>query len=434
MQTKPVLRKTIISIVVALFITVQPVHSHVIPLSKTEADSTPARANPSEFIIFTWGGVPDSARYKPWGDFADMDAVMSDLYECGFNTSMFIPARFVNKDLQHARNNNLIGLLERNYIPRVGDTQEFADKKIEDYMAAITDPKDREAVFAILLCDEPKITDFPLLKIWCDAIRKQHVLPYINIFSNHINTDTIRAKNYNEYLEKFIEYCEPFCISYDFYAFIENGEFREDLFYSGIEEIRKKALDHDIPFWNTILSKAHFFYAEPTEAMMAVQVYSTLAYGGRGIGYFSYYTGQTGNYRLGAIDRFGFHTKTWKMIRNVNLQIHSLVPVYKKLKSVNVFHTGQPPLNCQGFESALIIESISGDKLLVGEFRDTIDGKPFAMVVNKSLHSSISFDIKFKDYPKDKIILINAFNRDRMPFTGEQKWLAPGCGILLTVD
>ena len=126
MQTQPVRRKTITGIVVALFTTIafiaeQPVYSHVIPLSQAEADSMSARATPSEFIIFTWGGIPDSARYKPWDDFADMDAVMSDLYECGFNTSMFIPARFVNKDLQHARNNNLIGLLEQNYIPQSKD-------------------------------------------------------------------------------------------------------------------------------------------------------------------------------------------------------------------------------------------------------------------------------------------------------------------------
>ena len=398
-----------------------------------EVDTMPTRANPSDFIIFTWGEIPNTVRTNSWGDFANMDSVMSDLYACGFNTSMFIPAMNLS-DIKLARKNNLTVLLQRNYIPVDTNTQVFADNKFEQYMKAITDPDDRKAVYAVLLIDEPKTTHFPLLKIWCNAIKKQHVLPYINLFSDHINPDTVKAKDYNEYLDKFIEYCEPSILSYDYYAFKEGGIFLEDQFYSSIETIRKKALDNDIPFWNTILSKAHFFYDEPTDAMMALQVYSTLAYGGKGIGHFSYYTGQIGNYRLGAIDRFGHRTQTWKIIRNINLQIHSLVPFYSKLKSVNVFHTGQPPKNCQGFDSSVLLESISGDHLLVGEFKDTTSGKPSVIVVNKSLSSSIAFDIKFKEYATDRILLINPYNRDRIPFEGEQKWLAPGYGVLLTVE
>ena len=46
--------------------------------------------------------------------------------------------------------------------------------------------------------------------------------------------------------------------------------------------VRAAALRHKLPFWNIVLSNAHFSYAEPT-AGLRFQVYTTLAYGGRGI-------------------------------------------------------------------------------------------------------------------------------------------------------
>jgi hypothetical protein len=192
-----------------------------------------------------------------------------------------------------------------------------------------------------------------------------------------------------------------------------------------------KSLQAGIPFWNVILANTHFNYAEPSDATLAIQVYSTLAYGGKGIGYFTYYAPQVGNYRLSPIDRLGFRTKTWEMMRNINLQIHSLVPVYGKLKSINVFHTGTVPRDGKGIESAQLIESVKTNSLLVGELVDP-DGKPYAMVVNKNMHSSVAVDIQFK--AQGRIMLVSQFNRGVVPFSGEQVWLAPGCGVLLTVQ
>jgi hypothetical protein len=179
------------------------------------------------------------------------------------------------------------------------------------------------------------------------------------------------------------------------------------------------------------MSNAFRNYAEPSDAMLAIQVYSTLAYGGKGIGYFTFYTPQVGNYRLAPIDRFGYRTRTWEMMRNINLQIHSLTPVYGKLKSINVFHTGHVPRNGQGIESTKLLESISGTSLLVGEFVAP-DGKPYTMVVNKNIHSSVAFGIRFKE--KGRLMLVSQFNQGKVQFDGEQTWLAPGCGVLLTVE
>ena len=65
---------------------------------------------------------------------------------------------------------------------------------------------------------------------------------------------------------------------------------------------------------------------EPSDATFHLQVYATLAYGGRGIQYFTYYSPHNGNYRLGAIDQFGNKTATWDALRRINLEIHALAP------------------------------------------------------------------------------------------------------------
>ena len=396
-------------------------------LSPNVADTMPKRVDLSEFIIFPWGGMPDTPESGRWGDLADMDAMMRDLYDCGFNTSGFTGVR----NLKYARNNQLKVILSSGINTTTDTTQEKADEAIKTLMDSITDPDDRKAVYAIYLRDEPNASHFPQLNIWSEAVKKQRIMPYINLFPDYASSEQLGTKDYQEHLDKYVDICKPPYLSYDNYSLFEGQRLDEVRFYGNMESIRDKSLQAGIPFWNVILSNAHFKYAEPSDATLAIQVYSTLAYGGKGIGYFTYYAPQVGNYRLAPIDRFGYRTKTWAMMRNINLQIHSLVPYYNKLKSVNVFHADSIPKNGQGVASAKLIESVKGESLLVGEFTDAA-GKPYAMVVNKNMHSSVSYDIQFKT--QGRIMLISQYNRGIVPFQGEQKWLAPGCGVLLCVE
>ena len=391
------------------------------------ADSVPQRVAPSEFIIFPWGGMPGDPTSGQWGDLADMNAMMKDLYDTGFNTSGFTGIQ----NLKHARNNQLMGIVQPPFNVSQETTQEQADEAVQKLMDSITDPEDRKAVYAVYLRDEPNASLFPKLNVWSNAAKKQGVLPYINLFPDYASPQQLGTKDYQEHLDQYVEICAPPYVSYDNYSLFEGGRLDENRFYGNLESIRNKSLQAGIPFWNVVLANTHFNYAEPSDATLAIQVYSTLAYGGKGIGYFTYYAPQVGNYRLAPIDRFGYRTPTWAMMRNINLQIHSLAPVYGKLKSVNVFHTGMVPRNGKGIESAQLIESVNPDALLVGEFVDP-DGKPYAMVVNKNMQSSVAVSIRFK--ATGRIMLVSSFNRGRVPFSGEQVWLAPGCGMLLTVE
>jgi hypothetical protein len=214
---------------------------------------------------------------------------------------------------------------------------------------------------------------------------------------------------------------KPAFVSYDHYALMEDGSLRGG-YFPNLELVRAAALKHDLPFWNIVLSNAHFKYAEPSNAGLRFQAYTTLAYGGRGISYFTYISPTSGNYRLAPIDQFGHKTPTWNMLRNVNLQIHALAPTMIKLKSLGVVHHGDVPEGCRGLTGP--------GRFVVGEFEGP-QGEAYVMVVNKDLHESTHFDIRFKR--EGTIVQTNSFTGRDGTWAGENNWLAAGQGMLLHV-
>jgi len=222
---------------------------------------------------------------------------------------------------------------------------------------------------------------------------------------------------------------KPKYISYDNYSLMKDGSLRAG-YFENLEAVRNVTLKNNIPFWNIVLSNAHFDYAEPSYAGLCFQLYTTLAYGGKGICYFTYYAPQTGNYRLAPIDQFGHKTATWYLLQNVNLQMHAIGKAYMKLKSVNVFHFSDSKETKGNLKPSRFLSSLKGDSLLVGEFEDSSKA-PYIIVVNKSLVKSQLFDVTFTK--PGTIYQINNYTGEAEPWGGESNWLAPGQGRIMFV-
>ncbi|HWB99879.1 MAG TPA: hypothetical protein VG672_24395, partial [Bryobacteraceae bacterium] len=196
------------------------------------------------------------------------------------------------------------------------------------------------------------------------------------------------------------------------------------------------------PFWNCILANSHFNYMEPSDATFALQVYATMAYGGRGIQYFTYFSPEIGNYRMAAVDQFGHRTPTWDMLRRINLQIHALAPTLAKLHSTGVYHYPDVPEKAKPLSASKLIRSVqmtqrlvqapAGGRCLIGEFEDA-QGRPYFMIVNKDLSHSFQFRIELSQ-PNRKLIRISNYTGKEEPFGREMDWLAPGAGILFRVE
>lgn len=365
--------------------------------------------------------APEEFAILPWGTSEGSQETFNEIRECGFNLAGFVRPENLDK-VQAA------GLKAFVIDSSVHVDDSWASRPAEELTSRVKALAARTAshpaVFGYYFRDEPLGHMFPALAAACAALREAapKAVAYVNLLPNYA-----AIADYPGYIESFIQTVKPTVLSYDHYAMMDDGSLRAG-YFQNLEAMRAASLKHNLPFWNIVLSNAHFRYAEPSPTTLNFQMWTTLAYGARGISYFTYFTPQIGNYRLGPLDQFGHRTPTWDMLRNVNLQIHALGPVYKTLQSVNVFHHPEVPEGCRGLDTSRFVESIGGGQFLVGEFEGP-DKEPYVMVVNTSLKESVTFSVALKG--GGAISMVNAWNGHIQPWTGENNWLAPGQGMLL---
>jgi hypothetical protein len=373
------------------------------------------RLKPDEFAILAWG--PTS------GD----PAVLKDLKACGFNLAGLVGVN----DVDAVDKAGLWCIVQDGSI-EINTTGVLTDPKIVDQRAAAIVKKVGKcpAVWAYCLRDEPWEIYYKELGQWADAFRKYApgAKPYVNLLPNFgVFPIDYKSGRYEQYVQGLVDIVKPAFLSYDHYAMMQDGTVREG-YFQNLEQMRRVALKNKLPFWNIILGNSHFTYAEPSDATIRFQVYTSLAYGVRGISYFTYFAPPIGNYRSAAIDQLGNKTPTWDMIRRVNLQIHKLGPTYIKLISVNVFHHPEVPVACNGIATSKYVEKLEGGNLMVGEFEGP-GGVPYVMVVNKSLREATAFNVKLKG--GTELEIVSPYDGVIRPVGGEDWWLAPGQGALL---
>lgn len=376
--------------------------------------ASPKLVAPEDFAILPWSSVPNDAE------------VLQGIRDCGFNLAGFVPPEALDAAQAAGLKAIVSGL-------HVNDGPAEEPAAVEKRVTALVDRVGKHpAVYGYYLRDEPNAGLFPALAIYAEAIRKADPdgRAYINLFPNYANEAQLGTPTYAEHLERFITTVKPAFVSYDHYALMDDGSLRGG-YFQNLESVRAAALKHDLPFWNIVLSNAHFNYAEPYEGGLRFQAFTTLAYGGRGISYFTYLTPLHGNYRLAPIDQFGTKTATWDMLRRVNLQINALAPTLVKLQSVNVFHHPSVPEGCRGIATSKYVAELGGGDLLVGEFQGP-QGEALTMIVNKDLHRSMIAGVKFKQ--AGKISQVNNYTGRPTNWGGEGMWLAPGQGALLRLE
>jgi hypothetical protein len=386
-------------------------------------------------LLYAWicifSAVAEEADFFPvmaWNSPPADPAVLKKMKECGLTVAGFVaPAGL---DLVHAAGMKAIVSDARvsDYDWRKVDAS-AARTRVESLVAEVDK---HPAVYGYNLRDEPTSAFFPGLATVSSILRElaPDKWAYINLFPNYATPGQLGAANYEEYLEKFVAACKPSQISYDHYALLDNGSLRPE-YRQNLEQMRNAAKKHALPFWNIVLTAAHFNYREVSAADLRFQVYSTLAYGGRGIAYFTYFAPQIGNYRMAPIDQYGNPTATWDYMQNVNLQIAKLAPALLKLRSDRVYHFGSVPPHCAGPGEDSLVTAVGGE-IAAGDFTHA-DGSRYVMLVNRDVLKSIPLGPTFRKAPK-KLELVSPYTGQLTDFSGEQVWVAPGQGALLKLS
>ena len=378
------------------------------------------------FCTFTAGAATNFFPIMPWNHAPNEPAVLKRIKDCGFTMAGFVSPGMLDACEK-------AGLKAIVYDARTGSydwANVDAARARTNVASLIAEIGKHPAVFGYYLRDEPTAWWFPNLEKVAGPIRElaPDKWPYINLFPDYADNGQLGASGYAEYLEKFITTCKPKILSYDNYSLLDGGGIREN-FWSNLESVRAACQKHNLEFWNIVLSVAHFNYAEPTPAGFRLQAYCTLASGGRGLAWFTYFAPPVGGYRNAPVDQFGNETATWQIMQNVNLQVQKLAPTMLQLKNDDAYHIGTVPKGCHGPSTNSLVSGIAGDNALVGDFTHT-DGSRYVMVVNKSLTASRTCWPQFRKSPK-RLKHISPYTGSVTPYESEYVWLAPGQGVLL---
>lgn len=365
------------------------------------------------FPIMAWNWVPD----KP--------ALLTKMREAGLTVAGFVAPKTL-------RACKAVGIRAIVSDPRASNydwnnlDEAYARRKIKSLVADVgTNP----AVYGYFLRDEPSANLFPgLAKVTSlITILSPGKIPYVNLLPNYATPRQLGANTYRTYLKKYIHICHPPLICYDNYSIMDSGSIRR-CFWSNLEAVRAICLHNGLPFWTILLSVAHFNYRVPTAAALRLEVFASLAYGARGIVYFTYFAPKRGNYRMAPIDQFGHETPTWFYMQNVNLQVQELAPTLLTLTSDDVYYLGHIPDDCHGPTKKSLIKSVGAGNFLVGDFTGA-DASHYALVVNRDLHQSHCCHPQVGQ--QHTLKMVSPYTGQLVPFTGEQVWLAPGGGVLL---
>jgi len=345
-------------------------------------------------ITFWWPPPPQETTDKRYREIAECNFTLVLGGNGGYDYEMNI------KRLDCCQKNGLkfAVLDERIHAQKATDTPEW-NKTIEDVVDAY---KNHPALLGYMLMDEPNASMFPHLTYLVRKLKEKDPthISYINLLPTYANPVLLGAKSVDEdivmeqlgsatyegHVESFMSTVKPEILCYDNYCLLADGSDRPD-FYENMEIIRKSALKYNVPFWGFALVLRHFnVYRNPSEGEIYWQIYSLLAYGAKGILYFTYWTptpvsdGWQEPYAI--IDPDGKRTEHYEQVKKLNAEVKSLGPTLLKLTSEGVYHTGDIPDGCRKLSSNNLFKSIKGAELVVGLFSDK-EGTKYSILVNK---------------------------------------------------
>jgi hypothetical protein len=214
--------------------------------------------------------------------------------------------------------------------------------------AVIKEYAGHPALFGYFITDEPGAPAFEGLREVVAYLREKdpkhpafiNLLPTYGRDFHVLGTDT-----YEQYVREYVDKVKPSFVSYDHYHFTYHGD-RPD-FFENLETVRRVCLEKGVPFWNIVLAVQHFDYRNLTEPELRFEAMQTLAFGGRGLLWFTYWSPQgphiPGTWSHALINPDGTRDPHYGMVKRINADTKAIGDALGVATSTDVFQTGAPP-------------------------------------------------------------------------------------------
>jgi hypothetical protein len=288
------------------------------------------------------------------------------------------------------------------------------------------------ACWGYFLADEPSPEAFPGLRKTVDALREARPgkLAFINLYPNYVPAWAIGHTSYVEHVTRFVREVAPDVLCMDHYPhFLPNTDGRA-AYCENLEVMRHRSLDANVPFWNFFNTFPFGDHSDPTEAQIRWQIYTSLAYGAKGVLYFCYWTPAGESFPKGGaiITRAGKRTRHFDEAKRVNAALKQLGPTLMKLTSTGVYRC-KPGDDLAKTLKGSPIRSLTDGDYVVGTFRHA-DGRRAVLLNNYQFAYSAWPTVEF-DAPTTNVFEIS-------PVTGQEITVADDSpdmpGLQLSLD
>lgn len=267
-----------------------------------------------------------------------------------------------------------------------------------------------QALAGLNLYDEPSTDLFEILRYAGDYLQTKNSkqLPWVNLYGYTTDSNLTGVSSYEEYLRLYLDAdpnaepspdpVSPF-LSFDHYPLVSDFPTITKRHFENWALVRKYSLQAGIPSWGFIQSvdfkwtdNRYLPRRRPNEAELFWQVNVALAYGAKGLQYFTYWTpndSATIEFGQALLTESGKRTPLYYYAKRVNGYLKEVGKALLPLTSESVVHANEDPLpsgatafpeNGDGY-----VRSVSGSKVILGSFSSTAGGTDrYLLVVNRS--------------------------------------------------
>lgn len=274
------------------------------------------------------------------------------------------------------------------------------------YQSLIKDKS--SALGGLIVKDEPNEKQFSRITQSKQILRELFGKKYLyhsNLYPNYATNTQLYGGDdypvdysYEQYVENYCKTYSPQILSYDFYP-VHTTYISPD-YYVNMSVIREYAAKYEIPFWTYIqCSSFRKNIKVPDAGELRWLVNSSLAYGCKGLQYFTYVDAlSSGNERFtgSPIDKNGNKTATYDYISEINKFVAKVDEILMCSFSKGIMISGETP--CKIPEKDVLssygeLTSVNGESVLTGCF--DYKGKNAYYVVNNSPEGASDASLTF---------------------------------------
>lgn len=342
-----------------------------------------------------------------WGVIAAEPRFVQDRFAIGFwvapRTDEDVEGRYA--EIAEANFTFVIGLCgDRNPVPADAQLklcQKYGLKALIQLGAPPYEAlPDGPACWGYSVVDEPNASQFAGLRKTVDALRaaRPGKLAYINLFPDYATPAQLGTQTYDEHVSRFLSEVNPDVLSMDHYPIFKPEKDGREKYCRNLEVMRRESLKVGIPFWNFFNSMPYGPHTDPTEAQLRWQIFTSLAYGAKGVMYFCYWTPRGDEFPKGGaiLTADGRRTRHYDEAKRINAGLKNLGPTLMKLTSTGVQHIQSKETTTRDALRETPIRQISDGDYLVGTFRHA-DGRRAVLINNYhfaySAWPTIEFDV-----------------------------------------